>query len=252
MKATMVYVWVRTNLDWSTMTKEKLAEHNKKIKFPATIMERIEKMDSIITPSFFEVRHMLAEVARVWLEGNQSIRGVLRSPEEILKLDDEDYVIPMDDDDFLHGNIGEIVKEYPQDDIIIWNQLCIKDLEFIPQDIFKMRQPVRTNNTAIRASIMKDLVKNCEDYRRHARLGKKMLLKEKRPYRYHDEGDYSLIQRSPFCASFCASQLEGRTVRRFMNIQKRACNFTRPERISCWGDVIQEQLRNVFAKIKLK
>jgi len=249
-----VYVWIRTNLNWSTMTKEKLVEHNKKMwhaSKTARIMESIEKMDSMITPSFFEMRHMLTEVARVWLEGNRSIRGILRSPEEILKLNDEDYVIPMDDDDFLHRNIGEMVKEYPQDDIIIWNQLKIRDLKFIPQHVLKMPQPVRTNNTAIRASIMKDLVKNFKDFHRHGRLGKKMILKEKRPYRFHDGGKYSLLQRSPFCATDCASKRPYRFHKKLIELQRRARNFTESERTSWWGDIVKEQLRNVFTKMEL-
>ena len=141
-----VYIWVRTNFDWLKMDEDKLFAHNL-IKFHHREFTQIAK-------------RALQQVV-----DNGSVSGILYDLDMVHALDDNDLIVPIDDDDFFHPFIGDRLRIYDEScEFFLWDLVRFCDLDMIGwgggsrlgnHPLHKGVQPVKTNNSAISARLLK-------------------------------------------------------------------------------------------------
>jgi len=160
----MIYVFLRSTEDWKDISIDQCRQpitmgDGSSDHLPEPLVNLLEDWNKKYQNSWQKFRYRLKEKATEICPVQ-----VISKYSDVHKLNNNDIVIPMDDDDWLHPEISDFINSEMGDsiDVLQWQQICnsyinIRSLSYWGQDSFQRSMIYCTSDHCIKAGFLKKL-----------------------------------------------------------------------------------------------
>jgi hypothetical protein len=148
-------IYIKHTQDWLNCSY-------KDLHFPH-VVPHIKLWNSIYTLPYFEYRAALKEIA---LENWDKVSTNIVT--DLNDIEDDDIIIPTDDDDWLHEDLAGLVNE--DFEFIYWGCLCHNTVDGGIEDWYAHHNTLCSNNFAFRGHVLRTFSRISCDPRDHARV----------------------------------------------------------------------------------
>ena len=127
-----VAIYARTNVDWRTMSEERFMEQERYTRSAKAMraedrehfLRMIRLWNRTFGVSYFEYRQRLREIAELSWSRVRDLDLLVRQQDlyELLEARQQYIVLPVDDDDWFHPDVANVVREHwrPELDVLHW------------------------------------------------------------------------------------------------------------------------------------
>lgn len=182
-----VWIFLRNTEDWGNMNLTKVL-YNSKLSMSGEctlksssceFAKGVHQFNSTFSMSFFEFRKRIKELAMsTWMK----IPFIQEDDEKLVEtISDDDFVLPIDDDDWIHPEFEEILKTLTIDQIGSLNQSCfclrekrvVSDVRGVKNLLWSGARNYGSCQVVFRGSLLKNCSKNLRTsfLRRHESIG---------------------------------------------------------------------------------